>query len=239
MHWAIFSDIHSNWEALETAIAHVQSKKINRWAVLGDTIGYGANPNECLAWVLEHGNIYLMGNHEKGLIDPSLQEWFDPRAWEALEWTARELDPELKNKIHEMPYVRIQPEMTLAHGSLNEPDQFHYLLSFSDARPTFLEMKNSICFVGHTHVPSCFVEGPSTATYLPAGILSLKEKERYILNPGSVGQPRDRDKRLSFGIFDDEARTFEIVRLAYDSQKAAEKIMKAGLPRYFAERLLV
>ena len=238
MQLAIFSDIHANLEALEVAADYAKTRHIDRYTLLGDTIGYGADPNECLTWALEHAQIHLMGNHEKGVLDPSLEEWFDPRAWEALKWTARALDEDLKKRIRDLSYVRIEKEMSFAHGSLHEPEEFHYLRRFVDARPSFAVMETPVCFVGHTHVPSCFFEKEGAAAYLPEGIIPLKEGERCILNPGSVGQPREADKRLSFGIYDDAARTFEIVRLAYDSQKAAEKILRAGLPRIFADRLL-
>lgn len=238
MRYAIFSDIHANLEALETAVSEAEKKKIDAYAVLGDTLGYGANPNECFEWVLQHASISLMGNHEKAVVDLSLREWFNPFAREAIEWTAGILQEKFKAVIPEIPFVRHDPLASFAHAGLADPEKFSYLFRFSDAEPTFKQMRSAICFVGHTHVPGCFCESKQTAEHLKPGVIQLDKKDKYVLNPGSVGQPRDRDPRLSFGVFDDQAMTFEIVRREYDNEKAAGKIRQAGLPVYLAERLL-
>lgn len=238
MRYALFSDIHSNWEALETALEYLSKEKIDEYWVLGDCVGYGANPNECFCWVLENARVALMGNHEKAVLDVELRDWFNPDARRAIEWTADVLKKEYQNKIPRLNYLHITPSTTLAHGSPDEPEEFRYLFSFRDARSSFRSFETPICFVGHTHVPSLFTESAETATYLTPGNYRLKREERYIVNPGSVGQPRDRDPRLAFGIFDDEDWTFELVRLEYDNQKAASKIRKAGLPAFLADRLL-
>jgi len=107
-----------------------------------------------------------------------------------------------------------------------------------DAVPSFREMETPVCFVGHTHVPGCFCEMARSAERLEPGMTEIAAGTKYILNPGSVGQPRDGDPRTAFGIYDDEKRTFELVRLDYDNEKAAQKIRKAGLPAYLADRLL-
>ncbi len=238
MRYAILSDIHSNLEALETAAGHAETKQIDRWIVLGDTVGYGANPNECFEWVVNHAQLFIMGNHEKAVIDPKLREWFNPLAREAIIWTAGILAEPLKKRIADLPFLKIEKGITWTHGSPDKPEDFRYLTRFEDAAPSFQSMENDVCFVGHTHVPCCFCLSRKSTEYLAPGVTELAAGERYILNPGSVGQPRDRDPRLAFGIYDDTAKTFEIIRLEYDNQKAAEKIRKAGLPRYLADRLL-
>ena len=237
MRYAILADIHSNWEALETAVHYLAKKKINEVWVLGDTVGYGANPNECFDWVIQHARVALMGNHEKAVIEPSLREEFNPEAKIAVAWTAEVLKPEHQKKIRGLPYLHIRSSSTAAHGSPDEPETFRYLFSFADARPSFAVFKTPICFVGHTHYPALFTESKGTTDYLAAGKYALKKEERYIINPGSVGQPRDWNPRLGFGIFDDEEWTFEQVRLEYDYRKAAEKIRQAGLPASLADRL--
>lgn len=235
---AIFSDIHANLEALEEAVAYTKRLNVEKYTVLGDTVGYGANPNECFEWVIQNASLFILGNHEKALVDLAIVENFTDFAREAILWTRGIMNPSLVKLVPELPYLKIEQNVTFTHSSPDEPEEFRYLLSFQDARPSFKKMEGSICFVGHTHVPSCFCENAQTASYLGPGILSLTKGERYILNPGSVGQPRDRDPRLSFGIFDEEKQTFEIVRLPYDNQKAAQKIRQAGLPAYLADRLL-
>ncbi len=238
MRYAILSDIHSNWEALGTALDYLGSQRIDEYWVLGDTIGYGANPNECLGWAFEKAQVHLAGNHERAIVDQKILEWFNGDARTAIEWTAGVLEPELKEKISSLPYLHLTPTSTLAHGSPDEPEEFRYLFSFKDAEPSFRAFKTPVCFVGHTHLPSQFTESSRSAVYLPPGLCRLDRGERYLLNPGSVGQPRDRDPRLGFGIFDEGDWTFETVRLEYDNRTAAEKIRKAGLPIFLAVRLL-
>ncbi len=238
MRLAIFSDIHANLEALEEAVACAERSNIQKYAVLGDTVGYGANPDECFKWAVQKASIYILGNHEKALIDLSIVEDFSSPAREAILWTRKIMAESLRRLVYDLPYLKIERGVTFAHGSPGEPEEFRYLFSFQDAAPSFKKMSGPICFVGHTHVPRCFCETEKSASYLKPGIVSLKKGERYILNPGSVGQPRDKDPRLSFGIFDDEKQTFEVIRLEYDNQKAAQKIRKAGLPAYLADRLL-
>jgi predicted phosphodiesterase len=238
MRYALLSDIHSNLEALETAVEHAKSQKIDSWVVLGDTVGYGANPNECFEWALRNASIYIVGNHEKAVTDLEMREWFSGTAREAIVWTARVMSPKLKKEIDGLAYLRLEKNMTFVHGSPYRPEEFHYLRDFQDAVPSFAAMENNLCFVGHTHIPSCICENRQSEESLTPGVFQLKKGERYILNPGSVGQPRDRDPRLAYGIFDDEKQAFEIFRLDYDNQKAADKIRKAGLPQSLADRLL-
>ena len=235
---ALFSDIHANWEALETAIQYTKSHSVDQIVVLGDTVGYGANPNECFDWVVNHASFSLMGNHEKAMIDPSIRSWFNEVAREASIWTSKVMDQSLTDQIEGLIYSKLEGDLMFAHGSPDEPKEFHYIFNYEDAKPAFHHMQSRICFVGHTHVPGCFCEQEKSAEYLQPGIIHLDKEKRYILNPGSVGQPRDKDMRLAFGIFDTEEESFEIVRLDYDKQKAADKIRKAGLPDFLADRLL-
>ncbi len=134
--------------------------------------------------------------------------------------------------------LRIENEMTFVHGTVKNPEKFFYLLDPDEAAESFAVMETAVGFVGHTHVPSSFEKGEDHVVQLLAGIFKLKKNQSYFLNPGSVGQPRDRDHRLSYGIFDAEKQSFEIFRLEYDNEKAASKIVRAGLPKYLAERLL-
>ncbi len=237
MRYALFSDIHANWEALETAFLHSKTQKIDRYAVLGDTLGYGANPNECIAWVLEHAKIYVMGNHEKAVWDKALRELFNPMAAEAIEWTEKVLRKDLAARIRDLGYLHIENNLIFTHGNPVEPENFQYLFNYQDAEPSFKMMRCPVCFVGHTHVPACFSEKEKSVSYLKPGILKVDAMSRVILNPGSVGQPRDQDPRLAYGIYDDKKQTFEIVRLEYDNQRAAKKIRDAGLPGFLADRL--
>ena len=239
MRYAILTDIHSNLEALETALDYLSNQKIDEYWTLGDNVGYGANPNECLEWVFTHARVILAGNHEKALVDRKILDWFEGSARTAILWTAGVLQPGSREKISKLHYVHMTANATLVHASPNQPEEFHYLFSPEEARPAFRAFQTPLCFIGHTHVPTRFVESSRSAEYLPPGKYQLERGERYILNPGAIGQPRDRDPRLAFGIFDEDDWTFEVVRLQYDNQKAAGKIRDAGLPVHLAARLLV
>jgi len=238
MRYAILSDIHGNLEALETAVAYAGDQLVDLWVVLGDTLGYGANPNECFEWVLQNAAIHVAGNHERAVLDPRIRQWFNPEARAAIEWTGKILDDKFKMQIPALADTAQTPDADFCHGSLHEPGEFHYLFDYADARPTFAKMSKAVCFAGHTHVPGCICENDQSSRDLEPGILKLETGKRYVLNPGSVGQPRDGDVRLALGIYDHAAAVFEIARLEYDNVKAADKIRRAGLPRFLADRLL-
>ena len=238
MRCAVFADIHGNLEALETALEYAKKKRLSKFMVLGDSVGYGANPNECLEWALQNAGLHVMGNHEAAVIHDKIREKFTSAAREAIEWTSERLRPELIARIKDLSYLQVDGSVTLAHGTIHSPEEFHYLFDESDAYKSFLALRTPWGFVGHSHVPCFFTEKEETGGYLKAGVLKLRKNERYLLNPGSIGQPRDRDSRLSFGILDESELTFEIVRLPYDNKRASEKILAEGLPASLAYRLL-
>jgi predicted phosphodiesterase len=238
MRYAVFADIHGNLEALETALECASKRRLSQFMVLGDSIGYGANPNECLAWALQNASLHVLGNHEAAVIQGKVREKFTSSAHEAMEWTLARSRPELIAKLQDLSYLQEKGSVTLAHGTLHSPEAFHYLFNESDAHRSFLALRTSWGFVGHSHVPCFFSEKEGRGGCLKEGVLKLQKHERYLLNPGSIGQPRDRDPRLSFGIFDESELTFEIVRLPYDNKKASEKILAEGLPASLAYRLL-
>ncbi len=238
MRYAVFADIHGNLEALEKALECARKRQLSKFMILGDSLGYGANPNECLEWSLENAGLHVLGNHEAAILHDKIREKFTSWAREAIEWTLERLRPELIARIRELTYLQAVGNVTLAHGTLHSPEAFHYLFDESDAYKSFLALRTSFGFVGHSHVPCFFAEKEGSGGPLKEGVLKLRKNERYLLNPGSIGQPRDRDPRLSFGIFDESELTFEIVRLPYDNKKAAEKILAEGLPESLAYRLL-
>lgn len=238
MPYAVFADIHGNLEALETAVEYAKKRRLSQFMVLGDSIGYGADPNECLKWALQNASLHVLGNHEAAVICEKNLEKFTSSAREAIDWSAKRLRPELISGIQVLSYLQTRENMTLAHGTMHGPEEFHYLFDESDAYKSFLALRTLFGFVGHSHVPCFFAEKEGTGGCLKEGVLKLRKHERYLLNPGSIGQPRDRDPRLSFGIFDESELTFEIVRLPYDNRKAAEKILAEGLPASLAYRLL-
>jgi len=239
MRYAVFADIHGNLEALNAALVETQKRKLNHYICLGDTIGYGANPKECFDWTLDNTELHVLGNHEAAiktsLIKDTLVEW----ARDSIDWAAKRLSTELVGRIKELPIIQTAGNLTIAHGTIHSPERFEYLSNNAEASKSFMAMETQVGFVGHTHVPFIYSQKDSqNSGYLRKGVYKLKKDDRYLINPGSIGQPRDRDNRLSFGIFDDEALTFELVRIPYENRKAAEKIWAAGLPRMLGDRLL-
>ncbi len=239
MHYAIISDIHSNLEALTVVLDEIKRRKPERIVSLGDVVGYGADPSACLKLICETCHEFVMGNHDEAISDIGLRESFNRDAKRAVEWAAEQLSSEEKKLILGWPRVIIDRshEMTLTHGSPDQPEDYKYVFGASDARPSFESFQTRVCFIGHTHVPSLFSDAGEVRYLLPDGY-TLNPAKRYILNPGSVGQPRDRDPRTSFALFDSEKMEIEIVRLRYDNQTAAQKIREAALPAFLAERLL-
>lgn len=238
MRYAVFADIHGNLEALQAALEYTQKHSLSHYLVLGDSVGYGANPNECLEWSFENAEFHVIGNHEEAVIDEELRFSFHDWARVAIDWTAEQMRPDHLSKIKGLSYLQIHQGFTLGHATLHSPERFDYIFDFKAAQKSFMAMQSPVGFVGHSHIPCFFSEREKDAGHLKEGILKLKKGERYLFNPGSIGQPRDKDTRLSFGVFDDEELTFEIVRLPYDNKTAAQKILDAGLPRFLADRLL-
>ncbi len=240
MKYAIVSDIHSNLEALNVVIEEIEKRKVDHIICLGDVVGYGANPSECLAIITDEAEAIIMGNHDQAVEDVELRNYFNDWAKTAIEWTAKKLTSEEKRKIRNFSPIVIDQKanVTWSHSSIHEPEEFHYLFQFMDAESSFKKLETNFGFFGHTHIPSFFSAKSKEARYLPAGQYQLFKNEHYLINPGSVGQPRDRNPKLSFALFDSSELMLEVIRLDYDNQKAADKIRKAGLPEYLADRLL-
>ena len=231
MRIAIISDIHSNLEALDAALALIRTKNVDEIVCLGDIIGYGANPNECIARVREAAGRILLGNHDEAAVDLEKTEYFNPFARIAAEWTNAQLTAENQEFVKGLPFSAILDGIQFVHSSPYEPDQWHYIISPADAQFNFAYVPGKICFVGHSHVAGIFCEDIWTREVTPG--------KKFIVNVGSIGQPRDNDWRLSFGIFDTDDWAYENVRAEYDVNAAAEKIRKAGLPRPLSDRILV
>lgn len=238
MRYAIFSDTHSNWEALTAFLEYAEHHKIDRYWMLGDIVGYGANPQEVCDKIFQISDVVILGNHDKAIIDDKVLEWFNDEAREAILWTRGKLNPQTIKKLENLPYIRVESNVTLTHSSTDQPEEFPYIYEWKAASKAFQAFSTPLCFIGHTHIPQIFAEKEKVTGYLEEGIYQLSRNDRYIISCGSVGQPRDADKRLSFGVFDDKNYTLEIVRLQYAKEETAKKIRAQGLPRHSAERLL-
>ncbi len=235
----IVSDVHSNLEALEAVLNHAQDRGgFDRIWCLGDMVGYGPDPSACLGRLREFDLTAVAGNHDyaaAGVIDPAD---FNGAAHAAIRWTADQLSADEIEFLAELPTVRLQPPFTLVHGSLRDPI-VEYLMHPSQALVTFNLLATDYCLVGHSHHPFICPENGGTPLFLPlpeARLVPL-DAQRCIINPGSVGQPRDRDSRASYAVFDSDALTVEHHRVVYDFRGTQAKMRDAGLPQYLIERL--
>lgn len=229
MRFAIISDIHSNLEALTRTFELIDQESIQEVVCLGDVVGYGANPNECVGLVRSRCRIILRGNHDAAAVNPSNAESFTRNARIAAEWTGRELSDSNKKFLEGLPYSYRMDEILLVHSSPYQPESWYYVLTEEDLEAAFQSFSERLCFIGHSHFPGIFSEeGPAKA---------VSPSERFVVNVGSVGQPRDGNAKLSFGIFDTESWDYRNIRSDYPFRVAAEKIIRAGLPRALADRL--
>ncbi|MBM4162404.1 MAG: metallophosphoesterase family protein [Ignavibacteria bacterium] len=231
MRLAIISDIHGNLEALTAALELIDSRGVDEIICLGDVVGYGANPNECLDLIRQRCMVILLGNHDAAAVDLSIANSFTMNARLSALWTRQALLDKNREFLQSLPYTKERGEIFLTHGSPYNPDEWNYIITDFDARDAFQSFTHRICFVGHSHIPALFSES--------GGSPNLTIRDRYIINVGSIGQPRDGNPKLSFGLFDTEAWTYENIRADYDVFTAAEKINSAGLPPALAHRLMV
>ena len=234
----VISDIHANLTALETVLE--DAGEVDAVWVLGDLVGYGPDPNECIDRVRALPNsISLLGNHDAATIGQIDVLTFNPAARMAIQWTREQITADNYEYLRKLPVSTRVDNITLVHGSPREPI-WEYLLDSRNAAENFGYFYTTYCFVGHTHLPIMYqmTNGHRQAEMLvPPPFTSLKLSPRSIINPGSVGQPRDRDPRASYILFDKEDLTIEYRRVSYDIQAVQERMRKVNLPNRHIQRL--
>lgn len=239
MRYAILGDIHSNLEALEAVLAEVKRHNVDQIVHVGDAVGYNANPNECVETLMREGITSIIGNHDAAACGLENPQMFNSAAKQAVLWTRNQLKPECNEYLGGLPETLVlDGTVMLSHGSPETRD--NYILDRMDALRQFAVMEKmsiNICFFGHSHLPSLFAFRGPEHDLSNNGKHTLDEKNRYLINFGALGQPRDGDSRTSFGIFDSDEMTVEFFRLKYDLLKAVGKLERAGLDTYLIERL--
>lgn len=260
---AVMSDIHSNTEALSTVLAKCQELGIDEYAVLGDIVGYNAEPAECIECIRGLKIIgRVRGNHDEyaGNVETGI-EGFNENAHKAVLWTAEQLSEDDKKYLMAAPYRVNLPKysMTLVHATLDSPGNWGYIFDTHHALDNFNYQYTQIGFCGHSHYPIAFEKknvlfgGKNIEELTEWREISLPDKtdfntetsvtidikpdRKYLFNTGSIGQPRNHDPRASFVVYDTEAAKVTRYCLPYDIISAQEKILKAGLPKRLAERL--
>jgi len=238
---AITSDIHANLVALEAVLEH--AGHIDAIWNMGDCVGYGPQPGECIARLRESGAVWVAGNHERAATGAISTDDFNPAAAAAAQWTANRLSDDEKAFLDALLEVERQSDFTLVHGTLRWPI-WEYLVDFETARAHLSLQQTPFGFVGHTHIPMQVTELPDDRQgcelhRLADGDVVELGESHLVLNPGSVGQPRDGDKRASYGLLDTDARTFTLHRVEYDIADTQKLMEEADLPNWLIERLAI
>lgn len=238
MRIGVISDVHANLEALEAVAKVLQDSAIDRCVCLGDIVGYGANPNETIEIVRRLTGAVVMGNHDQGVLGLTDTSSFNSHAQAAILWTARQVSSEHRDYLEKLPYVIRDGRCVFVHSSLDRPEEWGYVFSSWQAQVCLhYAGAGQICLIGHSHKPLVFDERAELLCSGGVCKVSLDPGLKYLINVGSVGQPRDSDPRAAFCIVDEDASTAEIVRVDYDVAAAQRKIRDAGLPPFLADRL--
>ncbi len=235
---AILGDIHANLEALQTVLADAESEQVNEYLSVGDIVGYGPNPKECLHIIRDQLKCpCVRGNHDH-LASANLSTMsFNPIAAEAIGWTREQLDDADKKFLADLRLVRLVHDFTLVHATLDMPQSWGYVFDRLAAASSMSYQTTSICFFGHTHVPLAFIKEGPVRTEHGWSTVEIKPGCRYFINVGSIGQPRDGNPKTSYVIYDTDAKRIQIKRLDYDIAAVQYKIRQAGLPDKLAVRL--
>lgn len=236
MRYAILSDIHANLEALEAVLADAHTLSCTEFVCLGDVVGYNANPGECVARIRELACPVVKGNHDEQASTAFTREGFNELAEEAIDWTREHLSNDDKTWLANLPLTRQVRDFTLVHATLDTPGHWAYVFNDLDAVASFTYQHSPLCLFGHTHWPTAFVLDDSVRR-IPTGQILLAAGKKYLINPGSIGQPRDRDWRAAYCVYDTERQVVEQRRVKYDLETAQRKIRAAGLPDRLADRL--
>ena len=242
MRYLILSDIHSNCEALGAVLARVKRKRWDKVVVLGDVVGYGANPNQAVEMLRGlRPLVAIRGNHDKVCSGVENGEMFNRVALQAAMWTRQKLTPANLRWLQSLPEgpVIVDGAFAVAHGTPIDEDA--YIFGEIEALNVFRQTAFPLCFFGHSHFPVLFGLSPdaiqTVLTDTEAFRFRLEPGVRYLVNPGSIGQPRDGNPLASFAMFDSDTRSVTIYRVPYKVERAQRKILDAGLPRPLADRL--
>ncbi len=234
---AILSDIHANLEALTAVLRSIARRGCDRVICLGDIVGYGPDPNACVVMVQERADWVVQGNHDRAAIGLLDLADFNDHARQAITWTAEELSQDAKVFLRGLPPVCQVEGSLCVHACPYEPLEWDYILAVSQAFLQFRHFDEQVCFIGHSHVPVSFRWDGNQMSRSSQWPVQMDREARYIINVGSVGQPRDGNPQAAFGIWQPKKRLFELCRVAYDVHAVQEKMRRLPLPVYLIERI--
>jgi len=238
LRYAILSDIHANLPALEAVLEEIRVLGVDKYLCLGDIVGYGAQPRECLEIVQGLSERTVAGNHDFAALGKIDIDNFNEHAREATLWTRRTLKEEDLDYLRSLPLVHHYDGFSIVHGTLYSPELFDYIQTSYDAFLSISQLPGEVCFLGHSHIPVTFIQR-RFITYSFESEFTVESGTKVLVNVGSVGQPRDNNPNASYAIFDTAGRKVTLRRVAYDVGAAAASIREAGLPEVLGERLKI
>ncbi len=233
MIYAIISDIHANAAALDAVMSDIERRNPDRKICLGDIVGYCADPIETIERIRTF-DIILMGNHDFAVNDKPIIEKFNFHARLAIEWTIKQLSIENKEYLSKLPYNHIEEDMTFVHATPRNPEGWGYILNIDDALDAFNYFGTKVCFIGHTHHPIVVTDRGHIITDKK---IAFKDDMRYLVNIGSVGQPRDGNPKACYVLYDSEEQTIEYVRIKYNIESTQTRMIKARFQPFLIHRL--
>jgi predicted phosphodiesterase len=235
--YAVISDVHANAEALRAVLRDIRKRQIYQIFFLGDAVGYGPDPDECVGLLKSECQLLIAGNHDWAVLGRTATESFNDGARLAISWTRGILHPGNKEILGRyLLKAEIKEKgITLVHATPYEPEHWHYLMTKSDAERNFECLETDICFIGHSHRPEITEMDRQGVLHIHKEEIACKKGHRFIINAGSVGQPRDGDPRACYAVF--EGGRVGLVRVEYDIHTTQKKMREAGLPEPLTERL--
>lgn len=238
MRMAVLSDVHANLEALEAVAADMDRQRVEKVMFLGDVVGYGADPNACVKLIARLCDIRLMGNHDYVGLGLDSPKYFNVMAQQSILWTQKELDRKATELMSDFSLEAEYLNYYFVHATPDNPLEWNYLLTPDEAARNFAAFAQDICFVGHSHLPAVFRLRPDGASDMVRETEFRAEPDcRYIINVGSVGQPRDGNHEACYLIAETDVNIFTYRRVGYNLPKAQEKMKKARLPEFLITRL--
>lgn len=237
MRYGIFSDLHANLEATSVVFEELSKRKIENFICLGDIVGYGPNPNECITLIKELNKVYIVaGNHDAGVCGLKDITWFNEYAQKAILWTAKVMTQKNIDYLSNLAKVIVIDNFTIVHGSPRDPLD-EYLLTLRQLFENLYYFTTNICFIGHSHIPFIYTKNENSLFLTYDKPISLSNADRYIINVGSVGQPRDSDPRACYAIYDSDKLEIQFFRTEYAILQTQEKMFRANLPEFLIQRL--
>lgn len=236
--YAIISDIHGNLAALNAVRDCITEENCDKIICLGDLVGYGPFPNECIQIVKKCADVLILGNHDAAAIGTTDTTYFNNYAKEAIDWTTEVLSTSNRSLLKELKLTAEIEEALFVHASPFQPEEWNYILTPSLAQLNFKYFEHQLCFIGHSHVPLSYsLTAKNIVRSCKDSSLELEAANRYIINVGSVGQPRDGNPDAAFLIYDSESSRIQLKRVSYDIDATQQAMSEARLPAFLIQRL--